>query len=161
MLPRHTRRFRAATAALLSACYQYTPRVNAALPAGTDVRIELTPAGATALLPILGSGTTAVEGRVLSASDSGFRISMSGTLKRVDGNGGGGSGTTRTVWAGESVMIPRSAAERIDERSINGKQTAFAIAVGSVLTAVGVRLLIHVVGSGGSEGEGGTPVTPP
>ena len=86
---------------------------------------------------------------------------MSGTLKRVDDNGGSGSGTTRTVWAGESVLIPRLAAESIEQRSLNGKRTAFAITVGSVLAAVGVRLLIHVIGSGGGEGEGGTTVTPP
>ena len=139
------------------------PEVTESPSAVESVRVfdRILDAGAAGLLPILGRGTTAVEGRVLSASDSGFRISMSGTLKRIDDNGGTGGATTRTVWAGESVIIPRLAAESIEQRSLNGKRTAFAIVVGSVLTAVGVRLLVHAVGSGGSDGEGGTMVTPP
>ena len=154
----HIRCFSAAAVVMLSGCYEYAAAGPAALPSGADVRLVLTPSGATTLLPILGRGTTAVEGHVLSASDSGYRLAVTGTLKQSEDTGGT---PTRTVWAREPVMIPRAAIGSVEQRSLNRRRTTFAIAVGTVAAALAVRLIVHALGSSGSEADGGTPVTPP
>src|SRR5512138_776030 len=100
------RRARLAIVLLLPACYRYTADgATASAPAGADARLVLTPAGAATLAPILGRETTAVEGRVMSRSDSAYVVSVSATLKRVQ-DAGSDSALSRTSWAGESVTIP-------------------------------------------------------
>ena len=155
MMPR--RRF--AAVLMLSACYRYVPNTTAPVTAGSELRLVLTPAGSASLVPILGQNTRAVEGRVSSATDSGYVLAVSGTLKR--GQGSGGETTmTWTTWAGESVRFPRVAVESVELRSLDARKTTFAAVLGAALTAVTVKLITHAIGSSGTGPEGGTVVSP-
>ena len=143
---------------LLSACYRYVPN-TAPVTAGSELRLVLTPAGSASLVPILGQNTTAVEGHVSNATDSGYVVAVSGTIKR--GQGSGGETTmTRTSWAGESVRIPRVAVQSVEVRSLDARKTTFAAVVGAALTAITVKLITHAIGSSGGGTEGGTVVSP-
>jgi len=87
-------------------CYRYSAIEPKAAAPATDVRLNLTPAGSAALVSTLGVSTAAVEGKVVRVTESDYVLTMSSTLKRTDEDPGS---MTRTVWAGESVSIPRSA----------------------------------------------------
>jgi len=153
------RRLPLAAGLALSACYQYVPSGTAAAPAGSEVRLVLSPAGTSALVPILGRETTAVEGRVSSLSDTGYVVAVSGTLKRgpsLDGV----SEVSRTTWAGEMVTIPRADVASVERRSLEPRRTAVAAVLGAALAFATVRLITHVVGSSGSGTEGGTVISP-
>ena len=155
MMPR--RRF--AAILMVSACYRYVPNTTAPVTAGSELRLVLTPAGSASLVPILGPDTRAVEGRVSSATDSGYVVTVSGTLKR--GQDSGGEATmTRTTWAGESVRVPRVAIESVELRSLDARKTTFAAVLGAALTAITVKLITHAIGSSGGGTEGGTIVSP-
>lgn len=153
------RRRRFAAVLMLSACYRYVPNTTAPVTAGSELRLVLTPAGSASLVPILGQNTTAVEGHVSNATDSGYVVAVSGTIKR--GQGSGGETTmTRTSWAGESVRIPRVAVQSVEVRSLDARKTTFAAVVGAALTALTVKLITHAIGSSGGGTEGGTVVSP-
>ena len=110
------------------------------------------------MAPVLGRGTVAAEGRLSSVTDVAYVLAVSATLKASDD---GTVDTTRTVWAGESVTIPRSAVAGIQARTLNRSRTATAFGVGAIVTAIAVKLIVHAAGSGGSGGDtGGTVVTP-
>src|SRR5215211_2843434 len=151
------RRVRLAVLLLSCACYRYAPQTNAAVPVGRDVRLTLTIPGATALVPILGRETIAVEGRVLSASDSGYVIAVSGTLKRGQAAGGGET-TSRTPWVGESVTIPRAAVAGVELRSLDARRTGLTGALIAVAAVATVRIIVQAIGSSGGPADGGTVV---
>ncbi len=141
-----------AIALWLSACYRYSPSEPLAVRPGAAVRFELTAPGAARLAPVLGAGTTAVEGTVLAASDTGYRIAMSATRKA--------SSSDRIGWAGEQVALPRDAVERVELRALDRRRT-LGVAALALLGAVAVKVLINSFDAlaGGDDG-GGTP-TPP
>jgi hypothetical protein len=153
------RRLPLAAVLVLSACYQYVPSGTAAAPMGSEVRLVLSQAGASALVPILGRETIAVEGRVSSLTDNSYVVAVSGTLKRgpsLDGV----SAVSRTTWAGEAVTIPRAAVASVEQRSLEPRRTGFAVVVGAALTFAAVRLITHAIGSSGGGTEGGTVISP-
>jgi len=139
-------------AAFVSGCYRYAPVETAAIQPGAVVRLDLSASGASGLSPVLGAGTNAVEGTVLSAADSGYRMSVSGTHK---------ASTEGVVsWAGEQVIIPRSAVEHVQLRSLDRRRT-FGVAILGILAAVAVKVIVNSASASASGDEGGTPVTPP
>jgi hypothetical protein len=134
------------------------PSTTAPTP-GAEVRIDLTPSGSASLVPILGQDTRAVEGRVSSASDSGYVVAVSGTIKH--GHGSGGEPTvSRVTWAGESVRIPRFALDHVELRSLDARKTGFVAIFGAVLTVVAVKLITNAIGSSGSSSDGGSVISP-
>ena len=144
--------FAAAFAASVSACYHYAPGETAAIQPGAVVRFDLSPSGASDLSPVLGAGTNAVEGTVLSAADSGYRMSVTGTRK---------VSTAGVVsWAGEQVTIPRTAVEHVQLRSLDRRRT-FGVAILAILAAAAVKVIVNAVDSSAGGDDGGTPVTPP
>jgi hypothetical protein len=120
--------------------------------------LNLTPAGSAALVSTLGVSTAAVEGKVVRVTESDYVLTMSSTLKRTDEDPGS---MTRTVWAGESVSIPRSAVAGVEQRSLDGRHTAVAASVATVLGVLAAKLIVHGFGSAGSESGTGTPVVTP
>ena len=143
---------------LLSACYRYVPSTTAPTP-GSEVRLNLTPAGSASLVPILGQDTRSVDGRVSSATDNAYVVSVQGTLKR--GHGSGGEPTmSRVTWAGESVNIPRAALEGVELRSLDSKKTTLVSVLGAALTVIAVKLITNAIGSSGTGTEGGTVISP-
>jgi hypothetical protein len=144
--------FAAALAVGVSACYRYAAVETAAIQPGAVVRLDLSASGASGLSPVLGTGTNAVEGTVLSAADSGYRMSVSGTRKAsLEGI---------VSWAGEQVVIPRNAVEHVQLRSLDQRRT-FGVAVLGILAAVAVKVIVSSATASAGGDEGGTPVTPP
>jgi len=144
---------------LLAACYRYVPSTRDALAPGAEVRVALTPAGTSQLVPVLGNQTTAVEGRVLNATDTSYVLALSGTLKSLGGNGS--SSVSRTIWAGDSVAIPGLAVGGVERRLLDSKRTTLLAIVGTAAATATVRVLVHAFGgksSGG--GDGGGVITP-
>ena len=144
---------------LLCACYRYAPQTSAPPPLGKELRLTLTVPGATALVPILGRETVAVEGRVLSVADTGYVVAVSGTLKR--GLGASGETTSRTPWVGESVTIPQNAVAGVELRSLDARRTGLTSALIVVAAVATVRIIVQALGSsGGATDGGGVIVTP-
>jgi hypothetical protein len=150
---------RPAALLLLAACYRYVPSTRDALAPGADVRIALTPSGTTELEPVLGNETTAVEGRVLRSTDSGYVLAVSGTLKAFDRNGG--ASPSRMVWGGDSLMIPGAAVGSVERRLLDSKRTTLLAVLGAAAATATVRIIVHAVGgkSGGGGDDGGV-ITP-
>ena len=139
-------------------CYRYSAvEPTAAVPA-SEVRLNLTHAGSLALVSTLGASTAAAEGRIVRVTESAYVLAMSSTLKRTDESP---ESMTRTVWAGDSVSIPRSAVASVEQRSLDGRRTAVAASVATVLGVLAAKLIVHGIGSSGSESGTGTPVVTP
>jgi hypothetical protein len=140
--------------ALTAGCYRYAPMGNGAPAAGAEVRLALGSGATPDLFRVLGEGTTAVDGRIASASDSGYVVSISGTRKAGQ--------TATTAWTGERVLIPRAAVTQVQGRTLDRKRT-FGIAGIALLAAAGVKLLVDGQGSssGGDDNGGGPPPPPP
>ena len=139
----------AAVVGTLGACYRYTP-VDDLPGAGSEVRIHLTDEGATRLGPILGTGTTSLSGRIVSASDSTLVVAVSET----------GRGDSHVSWAGERITLPRSTLARAERRSLDRRRTVGVSAAG--LGAAGlVALLVYKLGSSSGGDGDGTVIIPP
>jgi hypothetical protein len=144
---------------LLVGCYRYVPSTRDALTPGADVRLSLTPAGTTGLVSILGSQTTAVEGRVLGTSDTSYVIAMSGTLKAASYSPG--AAPSHTIWGGDSVTIPGAAVGGIERRLLDSRRTTLFAILGTAAAAATVRILVHALGSrSGGGDDGGGVITP-
>jgi hypothetical protein len=143
---------------LVAGCYRYAAiDPNAALPM-SEVRLNLTAAGASALVPTLGRSPVAVEGRIVQVTDSAYVLSVSSTLVRAPDDE---TSLTRTVWAGESVTIPKRAVAVIEQRSLDTRRTATAAGLAAVAGILAARIIVHGVGSSGGDSGTGTPVVTP
>jgi hypothetical protein len=154
-----TRRIRALLLSVLAGgCYRYSAiDPNAATPA-SDVRLNLTAAGSVALVTTLGVSTAAVEGRVVRVTDGSYVLAVSSTLKRGDEDP---AAMTRTVWAGESITIPKSDVASVELRSLDRRRTAVAASAATVLGVLAAKLIVHGVGSSSSDAGSGPPVVTP
>ena len=150
---------RAAALLLLTGCYRYVPSTRDALAPGAEVRLALTPAGATELVSVLGNQTTAVEGRVLRVTDNGYVLAVSGTLKAPGGNGG--ASPSRTMWAGDSLAIPGAAIGGVERRLLDSRRTTILAVLGAAAATATVRIIVQAVGSkSGGPDDGGGVITP-
>lgn len=138
-------------------CYRYSAIGANDAAASSDVRLNLTEAGSLALVSTLGASTAAAEGRIVRVTDSAYVLAVSSTLKRTEDP----TSMTRTVWAGESVSIPRTAVAGVEQRSLDRRRTAVAASVATVLGVLAAKLIVHGVGSSGSDSGTGTPVVTP
>jgi hypothetical protein len=135
---------------LLSGCYRYVPVAAAPAP-GAEVRLYLTPDGASRLAPALGPQTAIVAGRVEASRDEGVSLVMSSTTKAY-------GATTR--WIGERVTIPAAAIARGERRVLDRRRSLLAGAGVALATAAGYAVLRAVRGGGADAGGGGPTPTP-
>jgi len=143
---------------VLAGCYRYAAIEPTSVAPTTDVRLNLTAAGASALLPTLGRSTAAVEGKILRVTDSSYVLGVSSTLKRAEDDE---TSFTRTVWAGESVSIPRNAVAGVELRSLDRRRTIVAASLVTVLGVLAAEVIVHGIGSGGGSIPDGPPVVTP
>jgi hypothetical protein len=141
-----------------SGCYQYAAVSPGAATPADEVRLMLTAAGSVALVSTLGASTAAVEGKIVRVTDSAYVLAMSSTLKRDPEDP---ASMTRTVWAGESVSVPKSAVAGVERRSLNGRRTAMAAGAATILGVLAAKLIVHGFGSSSSDSGDGTPVVTP
>jgi hypothetical protein len=137
---------------LLAACYRYAPLTDLAPVDGAVVRLDLSDAGTARMGSVLGRNAIAVEGTILSRTDSSFLISVSATRQRDE---------QPLTWAGERVTVPRDAVQTIEARSLNKKKTLL-VAGAAVLGAIGLKLIVSGLDALAGGGDGGiTPPPPP
>ncbi len=135
---------------LSGACYRYTPTPNAAPVSGDVVRFDLTTAGIGRMSSVLGRDAVAVEGSILAVDDTSYVMSVSGTRQREN--------QSKLSWAGERVVIPRSAVQSMERRSLDRKKT-WLVAGLVVLGAIAAKAVISGFEAlaGGDDGS----ITPP
>lgn len=137
---------------LASACYRYTGSPNTAPSSGDVVRLDLTTAGIERLSRVLGRDAVAVEGSILTVDDTSYVMAVSGTRQRE---------TQSTLsWAGDRVVIPRSAVQSIERRSLDKKKT-WLVAGLVVLGAIAAKVIISGFDVFAGGDDGGMPPTPP
>jgi hypothetical protein len=137
---------------VLAGCYRYAPIATSRLETGAVVRLDLSSTGTTRLASVLGQGTSAVEGTVLAATDTGYRMSVTGTRKV--------STPGLLTWGGEQITVPRDVVERVQLRSLDRKRT-LGVAALAVLAGVALKVLLNAFDSSASGDDGGGVVTPP
>ncbi len=123
-----------ATAAALSACYEYTPPVTSSPTPGTEVRLTLTDAGSVAAASAVGPHVELVDGRIGKIDADSVVVMATQTTQR---------GGTENLWSGERVSVPRSSVASLGVRRISASRTALAAAVGVAVvvgTFVGFKI---------------------
>lgn len=120
-----------ALSALLGGCYSYRtvgPADTVSPKPGTRVSLTLTEAAVAEYGMRLGPQVIYVEGDVLEADTSGFRLAV----RRVED-----SRRTGTEWTGEEFTFPRNAIASVSERHLAIGATALigGLAVGGVIGA--------------------------
>lgn len=135
---------------LQAACYRY--RVAAYPAVGTDVRVELTTEGTSALTGALGPRVTGIDGRLLRfGTDSSLVLHVLG-VRKADGS--------REEWAGEMpVEVRRTHLHAVAVRELD---RARSWTVGAVIAAAAATVgILAVEASRGKDGTGGSPPPPP
>jgi len=129
----------------LSACYTYLPLKTPDPRPGTRVLAEITDSGSARLGEYLGRGADAVEGSVVTVSDTAIALAVSSVRAR-DGQ--------QAFWKGESISLRRSFIGRLRERRLAKGGTLLV----SGAIAAGALLAVNAFSGGifGSE-KGGPP----
>lgn len=135
---------------LQHACYVYTPARAVRLEPGTPYAFDLTDRGRVALGERLGPGVASVEGRLISADNEQYVLSVARveTLDRKTSH-----------WTGEQLNIRQDFVGSVRERRFSRGRTALAAAItlGSIALFAVTRELLGF----GSSTEGGEPPPPP
>lgn len=144
-----------ALVALLGAgCYSYVPADPAAgaLPAGAEVRVELTPLGASRLAALVGPRAVRIDGRLRSMGGDGTITMVPRTILAMDG--------AESEWSGDApLLLTADAIASLAERRLSRSRTI--IAAGTA-TAAAVVIGVAAVRSGGDKGgETENPPPPP
>jgi hypothetical protein len=133
------------------ACYRYAPATSAVPSSARVVRLQLSPTGAQTMSRVLGRDAVVVEGTILSADDTSYAMAVTAT-RRADNQ--------PQTWAGEHVIVPRSAVQSMQARSLDRKKTLM-IAGLVVLGAVGLKVLISGIDALAGGDDGGISPPPP
>jgi hypothetical protein len=134
---------------LSSGCFRYAPVDSPSPPLGTEVRLELTDAGAVSLGPLVGNRVELVDGRVVSVADTALTMVVTATTDRTG---------VETPWRGERVVFPRSALAGIHRRTLDRKRSYMVGGITAGLVAA-VGIGFNIAG-GGSTTTGGPTTSP-
>jgi len=137
---------------LASACYRYTASPNATPSSGDVVRLDLTTAGMERMTRVLGRDAVAVEGSILAVDDTSYVMAVSGTRQREN--------QSTLSWAGDRVVIPRSAVQSMERRSLDNKKT-WLVAGLIVLGAIAAKVIISGFDAFAGGDDGSITPTPP
>ncbi|MGE5802845.1 MAG: hypothetical protein ACM358_11355 [Gemmatimonadota bacterium] len=123
---------------LLGACYTYHA-VPATPEPQTRVSIQLSDMGRVGTAQMIGPGTESVEGSIVAADDSAYRLAVS-SVKPLRG--------PRVRWSGEQVDVRRSYVATVSEKRLSrGRTAVFSIAVAFVTLSTMVYFDILGFGS--------------
>lgn len=136
-----------ATITGLTGCYKYTPLATTDPAPGTQIAVELTPAGTDTLARFVGPHVVAIDGRVVHADGTDLSLAVSVVRKR---NG------EEDFWKGELVTIPREVISGLQQRRLSTGRTL--LLVGAVAAA---SASVGVAATGGGSGGGGSGGGPP
>ena len=133
-----------------AACWTYRAAEPALVPAGARVRVTLTPEGAAALAPSLGSSVAGVEGAWAGGEGSGSGDSVVVRVERLLTPSG-----VAIAWTGAPVGMPRGAIRTVERSTISGQRTALFTAGGVAVAALLGAMFRRGGKSSGGAGEGG------
>ena len=135
-----------------TACYGYASveAGRAAVAPDAEVRVELTPVGSAALVPLLGPRAVRIEGRLRKLDDDGTIVLLPRTIHSMDGH--------RSEWSGDAPLsLQPDAIASVQERRFARRRT---IVAASAATAAAVAIGVAAVRWAGDKG-GGTENPPP
>lgn len=142
-------------ASLLCGCYTYTPAdASATMASGSELRVELTPLGASRLAALVGPRAVRVEGRLRSTGSDGAIMLVPHTIHAMDGS--------RSEWSGDAILrlepdaVASFTVRRFSRRRTwmaTGAATAAAIVIGGVAVRLG--------GDKGGGSDNPPPAPPP
>jgi hypothetical protein len=132
---------------LTAGCYSYFPLTTATPNPGTSVTVRLTDAGARELERTLGSDVFLINGRYVSAGDSGFAMSV-GSVETKGGD--------RHAWSGEAVTVPMADIASVDVRRLAKTRTILLAGVGVASVAV-TTMAFALTGGGTPQGSVNRP----
>jgi hypothetical protein len=140
-------------AGLLAACYTYRP-VATGLTPHSKVSMVLSDQGRMATSSQIGPQTARVEGSLVTTTDTGYVLAVSG-VKPISG--------AWVRWTGETVSVRRDHVALLYERRLSKGRTALFVAVAAaaaVTTVIGLDLfgfgsdpLETIPGGGGDPGD--------
>lgn len=132
----------------LGGCYSYTPSPTLTPAAGDRLALVLSDQGRVGMAPSIGPGVARVEGSVLEASDSAYRLQVS-DVYGIDGK--------HSQWSAETVSVRRDYVASTLERHFSRPRTYLAVAGASAafVSFVLTRGLLGIGGSGPDTGSGG------
>jgi hypothetical protein len=118
------------------------------VPAGQRLQLDLTDSGSVMLTSILGPGSMAIEGVLVSPLDSTYRVSVLVVHRR---NG------SDEDWKGERVVVPEVFVDHVTERHFSSGRTAlFTAGIAGALALIHQGFAGPVASSPGSGSSGGT-----
>lgn len=135
----------AGASALLVGCYTLQPTGGATPEPGTNIALDINDAGRVALGGSMGPEIGQIEGRLLSADSTEFRVAVSAIHLLRGGE---------QSWSGEDVRIKREYVSFIQERKFSAGRTLALGAVG--VGGVAFFVTRSIVG-GGTESPSKTP----
>jgi hypothetical protein len=131
---------------LLGACYTYHPLLTHPEPT-SRVALVLNDAGRVAAAPQIGPQAARVEGDVISATDTGYVLSVSG-VKPIEGDW--------VKWTGETVSVRRDAVASLYERRLSrGRTVAMVAGLTIALFAAASKLDLFGLGFDPPDDTGG------
>lgn len=142
-------------ASLLCGCYTYAPAgpAGAGVPAGAELRIELTPLGASRLAALVGPRAVRVEGRFQSLESDGAVVITPRLVHSMDG--------ARAAWSGDaSLRLPPDAVASYAVRRFSRRRT-LVLAGAAATTAIGIGAAAVRWGGDKGGGSDNPPPAPP
>jgi hypothetical protein len=137
---------------LAAACYTYTPVITTSPEPATHVTVVLSDYGRSEASRQIGPHADRVEGSVVSTSDSGYLLAVSG-VKSISGNW--------VKWTGETVSLRRDYVASVTQRELSKPRTAiFTVGITAAVTAVIVGFDLFGFGNDKTDtvpGGGGDP----
>ena len=127
---------------LATACYTYSPVINAELPVqGDRLSFDITDAGRVQLAEKFGPGVVNIEGRVAEVRGEELALDVHAVTSLTSG---------RARWSGERVRVPRTAIARTHSRKFSRGKTL--LAVGGTVVGLGLFIISRTLVGGGADG---------
>ena len=133
---------------VFAACYRYVPATTTEVVVGGAYRGYLSAEGSQNVARLVGENVVLFDGTIITVTDTGYVVAMSATQKRAD--------PRSVVWAGERLVIPKSAVNKFELRELDRGRTLKASLFYTLGIATVGALLFSIKG-----GAGGTDAPPP
>ena len=135
-------------AVMLSGCYHYVAHSPAdPIPPGARVRVQLDPAGASAIDATIGPSVVTLEGETMEWRPDSIVLSVRSAQTRLG---------ERFAWTGLRAAFPPATVQRIERRELSRRRSV-TLGVGTALAGVLVIKAAIDAAGGGTPGGGGPP----
>ena len=136
-----------------TACYRYVPASTTEIVVGGAYRGHLTAQGSEEVARLVGENVSIFDGRIVTVNDTAYMVAMSATQKRTD--------PRSVMWAGEMLVIPKSAVNTFELRELDRGRTVRAALLYSLGILVAGGLIFSLGGKVSGTNAEPSPPTPP